>query len=71
MSELERLQAQREALRAQRASGVARVTVDGRTVEYRSGADIERALSAIEAQIARVERRARRRVVYIAGDKSL
>jgi hypothetical protein len=40
------LNSRREALTAQRASGVARVSYDGRTVEYRSMAEIDRAIAA-------------------------
>ena len=38
------LRARRDALLAQRSSGIARVSYDGKTVEYRSLADIDRAL---------------------------
>lgn len=41
-------QAQLDALRAALASGVTRVSYDGRTVEYRSIADLERAIAAVE-----------------------
>lgn len=40
------------ALEKARASGIARVIYDGRTVEYRSVSEIERALSAERAALA-------------------
>ena len=51
------LRARREALAAQRASGIARVSYDGKTVEYRSAAEIDRALEALEREIAAAEGR--------------
>jgi hypothetical protein len=47
----------RDALSAQRASGVARVSYDGKTVEYRSLAEIDRALEALDREIAAAEGR--------------
>ena len=51
------LRARREALAAQRASGVARVSYDGKTVEYRSLAEIDRAIEALDRDIAAAEGR--------------
>lgn len=38
-------------LKRMRASGVLRVTENGRTIEYRSMTDLERAISAVEAEL--------------------
>ena len=51
------LRARREALTAQRSSGVARVSYDGKTVDYRSVAEIDRALEALDREIAAAEGR--------------
>ena len=47
MASITDLRARREALAAQRTSGVARVSYDGKTVDYRSLAEIDRAIEAI------------------------
>jgi len=47
MTAVTELRARRDALSAQRASGVARVSYDGKTVEYRSVAEIDRAIEAL------------------------
>lgn len=46
------LRARRDALSAQRASGLARVSYDGKTVDYRSVAEIDRAIEALDRDIA-------------------
>ena len=51
------LRARREALSAQRSSGVARVSYDGKTVDYRSVAEIDRAIEALDREIAAAEGR--------------
>ena len=45
------LQAALEALKAVRRSGNLRVEVEGRSVMYRSDAEIQAAISAIEAEL--------------------
>lgn len=45
-----------EALHRLRASGTARVTYDGKTVEYRSDGEIVAAIADIERQIAAASR---------------
>ena len=57
MPTLTELRARREALAAQRASGVARVSYDGKTVDYRSVAEIDRAIEALDREIAAAEGR--------------
>ena len=65
------LRARREALTAQRSSGVARVSYDGKTVEYRSVAEIDRAIEALEREIAAAEGRRLVRHVRITTTKGL
>ncbi|MCC6006395.1 MAG: hypothetical protein JJU40_01810 [Rhodobacteraceae bacterium] len=54
---LTELRTRREALVAQRSSGVARVSYDGKPVEYRSLAEIDRAVEALDREIAAAEGR--------------
>ena len=71
MATLTDLQTRREALLAARASGVARVTYDGKTVEYRSLAEIDRAIEALEREIAAAEGRRVIRHLRVTTDKGL
>ena len=52
MPTITELRARSDALSAQRASGVARVSYDGKTVDYRSVAEIDRAIEALDREIA-------------------
>ena len=65
------LRARRDALAAQRSSGVARVSYDGKTVEYRSIAEIDRALDALDRDIAASEGRRIIRQVRVTTAKGL
>jgi hypothetical protein len=65
------LRARREALSAQRSSGVARVSYDGKTVEYRSVAEIDRAIEALDREIAAAEGRRIVRQVRVTTSKGL
>ncbi|WP_209426719.1 hypothetical protein [Pararhodobacter sp. SW119] len=65
------LRARRAALAAQRSSGVARVSYDGKTVEYRSIAEIDRALEALDREIASAEGRRIVRQVRVTTAKGL
>jgi len=65
------LRARRDALSAQRSSGVARVTYDGKTVEYRSLAEIDRAIEALDREIAAAEGRRIVRQVRVTTSKGL
>ena len=71
MPTLTDLQSRREALLASRSSGVARVTYDGKTVEYRSLAEIDRAIEALEREIAVAEGRRIVRHLRVTTDKGL
>ena len=63
-----RLQWWRDALAAQRSSGVARVSYDGKTVDYRSLAEIDRAIEALNRELAGLEgRKVVRQIRVIAG----
>ena len=71
MTTLIDLRARRDALSAQRSSGVARVSYDGKTVEYRSLAEIDRALEALDREIAAAEGRRIVRQVRVTTAKGL
>ena len=71
MPALTELRARREALTAQRSSGVGRVSYDGKTVEYRSVAEIDRAVEALEREIAAAEGRPLVRHVRVTTTKGL
>jgi hypothetical protein len=55
----------------QRASGVARVSYDGKTVDYRSVAEIDRAIEALDREIAAAEGRKLIRHVRVTATKGL
>ncbi len=65
------LRTRREALSAQRSSGVARVSYDGKTVDYRSVAEIDRAIEALDRDIAAAEGRRIVRQVRVTTSKGL
>lgn len=65
------LRARRDALSAQRSSGVARVSYDGKMVDYRSVAEIDRAIEALDREIAAAEGRRIVRHVRITTTKGL
>ena len=65
------LKSRREALLASRASGVARVSYDGKTVDYRSLAEIDRAIEGLDREIASAEGRTIVRHLRVVSDKGL
>jgi hypothetical protein len=65
------LRSRRDALSAQRSSGVARVGYDGKTVEYRSVAEIDRAIEALDREIAAAEGRRIVRQLRVTTTKGL
>jgi len=71
MATLAELQTRREALAASRSSGVARVSYDGKTVEYRSLAEIDRAIDVLDREIATLEGRRVIRQVRVTTTKGL
>ncbi len=66
MATPEQMTAWLATLEAQRASGVARVSYEGRTVEYRGLAEIDRAIATLKAELGAGTRR--RRIVYLFQD---
>ena len=71
MTSLTDLRARRETLLAQRASGVAKVSYDGKTIDYRSVADIDRALEGLDREIAVAQGRRMVRHVRVMATKGL
>jgi hypothetical protein len=71
MPTIAELRARRETLSTQRSSGVARVSYDGKTVEYRSLAEIDRAIEALDRDIAAAEGRKIIRQVRVITTKGL
>ena len=62
---------QRDALRAAIASGVLRLSYDGKTVEYRSLADLKAALAEVEQSLAKDSGQPQTRRIKIYADKDL
>ena len=62
-------EAHRDALREAIASGVLRVSYDGRTVEYRSLTDLRAALREVEAALDPARRTVRQ--IRISADQGL
>ena len=71
MATIADLRDRREALSTQRSSGVARVSYDGKTVDYRSVAEIDRAIEALDREIAAAEGRRIVRHVRVRTTKGL
>jgi hypothetical protein len=71
MASIADLKARREGLAISRTSGVARVSYDGRTVDYRSLAEIDRAIEALDREIAAAEGRPIVRQVRVSTTKGL
>lgn len=71
MADLATLKLRREALMSQRSSGVARVSYDGKTVDYRSVAEIDRAIEALDREIATAAGRRMVRHVRVMATKGL
>jgi hypothetical protein len=71
MADLATLKLRWETLTSQRASGVARVSYDGKSVDYRSVAEIDRAIEALDRDIAAAEGRRIVRQVRVTTTKGL
>jgi uncharacterized small protein (DUF1192 family) len=65
------LRARRDALSAKRSSGVAHVSYDGKTLDFRSVAEIDPAIEALDREIAVLEGRRIVRHVRIITSKGL
>ena len=62
---------QRDALRQAIVSGVLRLTYDGKTVEYRSMAELKAALNDVEQALARDNGDVQTRRIKIYAEKDL
>ena len=71
MPTIAELKTRRETLSTQRSSGVARVSYDGKTVDYRSIAEIDRAIEVLDRDIAVAEGRKIIRQVRVITTKGL
>ena len=65
------LEARLEALKAQRDSAVARVSYDGRTVEYRGTAEITRAIAELEKELQALQGKTPVRQIRVYSSKGL
>jgi hypothetical protein len=71
MATVTELEARLEALKAQRDSAVARVSYDGRMVEYRGTAEINSAIADLERELAAVQGKTPVRQIRIHTSKGL
>ena len=71
MPTIAEMKTRREALATSRSSGVARVNYDGKTVDYRSLAEIDRAIEVLDREIATAEGRKIIRQVRVITSKGL
>ena len=71
MATVAELEACLEALKAQRDSAVARVSYDGRTVEYRGTAEITRAIADLERELQAVQGTSPVRQIRVFTSKGL
>ena len=71
MATIPELEARVEALKAQRDSAVARVSYDGRSVEYRGTAEIARAIADLERELAALQGKSPLRQIRVYTSKGL
>jgi hypothetical protein len=71
MATIAELEARLETLKAQRDSAVARVSYDGRSVEYRGTAEIARAIADLERELQALQGIASVRQIRIYTSKGL
>ena len=71
MASIADLKTRRETLSASRSSCIARVSYDGKTVDYRSVAEIDRAIEALDREIAAAEGRRIVRQIRVTTAKGL
>jgi hypothetical protein len=69
MATVAELEFRLDALRAQRDSAVARVSYDGRMVEYRGTAEIARAIADLERELQALQGKALVRQIRVYTDK--
>jgi hypothetical protein len=69
MATVAELEARLEALRLQRDSAVARVSYDGRMVEYRGTAEIARAIVELERELQALQGKAPVRQIRVYTSK--
>jgi hypothetical protein len=68
---LPELEARLETLKAQRDSAVARVSYDGRTVEYRGTTEIARAIAELERELQALQGTSPVRQIRVYTSKGL
>jgi hypothetical protein len=71
MATVAELEARLEALRTQRDSAIARVSYDGRSVEYRGTAEIARAIAELEKELQALQGKAPVRQIRVCTSKGL
>jgi hypothetical protein len=71
MATVTELEARLEALKAQRDSAVARVSYDGRSVEYRGTAEIARAIADLERELQALQGSTSVRQIRVYTSKGL
>ncbi len=71
MATVSELEARLEALKAQRDSAVARVSYDGRMVEYRGTSEIAQAIADLERELQALEGNTPVRQIRIYTSKGL
>jgi hypothetical protein len=71
VADLSELQARLEALKAQRDSAVARVSYDGRSVEYQGTAEINSAIAELERELSALRGKPPVRQIRIHTSKGL
>ena len=69
MTTIPEVEARLETLKAQRDSAVARVSYDGRSVEYRGTAEIARAIAELERELQALHGKAPVRQIRVYTDK--
>ena len=71
MATVSELEARLEVLKAQRDSAVARVSYDGRSVEYRGTAEIARAIAELERELQGLQGGTPVRQIRVSTSKGL
>ena len=71
MATVAELEARLESLKAQRDSAVARVSYDGRSVEYRGTAEISSAIAELERELSALQGKSPVRQIRVYTSKGL